>query len=88
MMLGDVNPERLAAAAKIAMRRADHPSKIVPAIQAELDAQAFRDRADQRRMAAIAETEALMRDAKPRDDADEVAVLIRGLREKLEAKCG
>lgn len=87
MMLGDVDPQRLAAAAKVAMRRADHPSKIVPAIQAELDAQAARDRADQLRQTAIAETMALMEAAKPREDRGEVADLIRGLRKKLEAKC-
>lgn len=87
LILGDVRPDVLAAATKIAMRTVDHPSRIVPAILRESDRIEGEQQRQAQRDAAIAETRDLIENHnRPNPEAAEVGSLMADLVRKLEAR--
>lgn len=86
--IGDVPAERLENAVHEAMKTVDHPSKIVPAIRKALEGPGRY----QSMVTIVAPSDDDLRrlqdERRPSSNAKEMAELMRGLRERLEANAG
>lgn len=83
--IGDVPAEQLADAVHEAMKTVDHPSKIVPAIRRALEGPGRYQSMVTMVAPSDDEIRRMQDERRPSSNAKEMAELMRGLRERLEA---